>query len=120
MYKDEKSRLYEQSVSAIARQAMKGRAPLEGPVVLVVDAHLPIPKSASKKRQAAMRAGIIRPTKKPDSTNIAKAVEDGMNGIVFKDDSQIVDSHHRKIYSDTPCVVVRVEPIITEKDDAEA
>ena len=32
----------------------------------------------------------IRPTKRPDLDNIAKAVLDALNGLAYQDDSQIV------------------------------
>ncbi len=51
----------------------------------------PIPASKSKKQQAAMLSGAIRPTKKPDGDNIVKIICDALNGIAYRDDSQIVE-----------------------------
>ena len=58
-----------------------------------------------------MDFGIIRPTKKPDLDNIAKAVLDSLNGIAYKDDSQIVSMVVSKKYSNRP----RVEITLKEK-----
>jgi Holliday junction resolvase RusA-like endonuclease len=58
-----------------------------------------MPKSYSKKRIEACLNGSEQPTKKPDASNILKSVEDGMNGVVYKDDSQIVNIHVTKVYS---------------------
>jgi Holliday junction resolvase RusA-like endonuclease len=69
----------------------------------------PVPDSWSAKKRAAALAGDIRPTKKPDLSNIQKALEDGMNAVVFKDDSQITESGgSKKIYGELPCVKVCV------------
>jgi Holliday junction resolvase RusA-like endonuclease len=70
-----------------------------------------MPASASKKKQQSMLHGGIRPTKKPDCDNIAKAVLDALNGIAYYDDSQVVTVTVEKLYSDTP----RVEVEITEE-----
>lgn len=67
-----------------------------------------IPASASKKKRAAMLAGEIRPTKKPDADNILKVVADSLNNVAYRDDAQIVDTQLRKFFSDQP----RVEVII--------
>ena len=41
-----------------------------------------------------------------------KAIKDGLNGVAWKDDSQVcVLRDCRKGYSDTPRVLVTVEPI---------
>ena len=58
-----------------------------------------------------MSFGLISPTKKPDLDNIAKAILDSLNGIAYKDDSQIVSLLISKKYSDRP----RVEIALKEK-----
>ncbi|HHX72161.1 MAG TPA: RusA family crossover junction endodeoxyribonuclease [Clostridiales bacterium] len=80
----------------------------DGPLAMFIEAHYTIPASASKKRQAEMREGKILPTKKPDLDNIAKAIADSLNGIAYKDDSQIVKLHMTKRYAENPCVVVGI------------
>ncbi len=58
----------------------------------------------------AARAGTELHTKRPDLDNVLKAIKDGLNGIVWGDDSQVaVLRECRKGYSDTPRVVVTVE-----------
>ncbi|MDF2537449.1 MAG: Holliday junction resolvase [Herbinix sp.] len=53
----------------------------------------------------------IRPTKKPDIDNIAKVILDALNGIAYKDDTQVVTLEVRKFYKDTPCVIVDIEEV---------
>ena len=100
---------YENLVMMQAMQAMQGRPPVDIDVGLMFVAVFPVPDSWSAKKRAAALAGDIRPTKKPDLSNIQKALEDGMNAVVFKDDSQITESGgSKKIYGETPCVKVCV------------
>ena len=67
-----------------------------------------IPKSASKKKRAAMLAGEIRPTKKPDMDNVVKIIADSLNNLAYYDDTQIVDCQCRKFYSENPRVEVTI------------
>jgi len=53
--------------------------------------------------------GYERPTKKSDIDNYCKAVFDGMNGIVFLDDSQVVSLHSTKVYGTIGMVEVMVK-----------
>ena len=71
-----------------------------------IDAYYAIPKSASKKKKQMMLDGRIRPTKKPDTDNIAKIILDALNGIAYYDDAQVVSLAVRKYYSDNPRVEV--------------
>lgn len=80
----------------------------ETPLDMRIFAFLPIPKSVSKKKRQAMIDKKIRPIKKPDSSNITKIIEDALNGIAYKDDTQIVDSQIRRFYGETPKVVVYI------------
>jgi Holliday junction resolvase RusA-like endonuclease len=80
-------------------QAMGSSEPLETPVTLYLHIRMPIPKSYSKKRIEACLNGSEQPIKKPDASNILKSVEDGLNGVVYKDDSQIINIHVTKVYS---------------------
>lgn len=59
-----------------------------------------VPKSASKKKKAAMLAQDIRPTKKPDFDNIGKIICDSLNLVAYHDDSAVVDAQVRKFYSE--------------------
>lgn len=73
-----------------------------------IKAYYSIPKSVSKKKQAQMLEGIIRPTKKPDMDNVVKIIADSLNKVAYRDDTQIVDCQCRKFYSDKPRVEVRI------------
>jgi Holliday junction resolvase RusA-like endonuclease len=51
---------------------------------------------------------LERPTKKPDLDNLAKSVLDGLNGVVYLDDSQLVSLHITKVYDHSPGVDIMV------------
>jgi Holliday junction resolvase RusA-like endonuclease len=114
-YTPAKTMDYEHKVAVYARQAMAGwvkagnGAMLIGPITVRVYAHLPIPSSWSKKKQADAAKCMISPTSRPDLDNYIKSVLDGMNGIVFHDDAQVVYLCAGKAYSADPRVYVEVE-----------
>ena len=111
VYKDAKSASYENLVKLAAEAAMAGRVPMSGPVRLLLNVRCAPPASASRKVREAMLSGASRPAKKPDLSNITKAVEDGCNGVAFIDDAQIVSLCAAKIYAETPGVDVSIEPL---------
>jgi Holliday junction resolvase RusA-like endonuclease len=108
-YTPEKTRTYETLIKDAAIEAMGSSEPLETPVSLYLYIRVPIPKSCTKKRLEAISNGSEKPIRKPDGSNILKSVEDGMNSVVYKDDSQIVNIHVTKVYSTLPGVDICVK-----------
>jgi Holliday junction resolvase RusA-like endonuclease len=108
-YTPEKTRTYETLIRESAKQAMGESEPLETPVSLYLYIRVPIPASATKKRLQAISGGTEKPIRKPDASNILKSVEDGMNSVIYKDDSQIVNIHVTKVYSSVPGVDICVK-----------
>jgi Holliday junction resolvase RusA-like endonuclease len=108
-YTPEKTRTYETLIKESAKQAMGSSEPLETPVTLYLYIRVCVPKSCTKKRLEAIQNGSEKPIKKPDASNILKSVEDGMNGVVYKDDSQIVNIHVAKVYSSEASVDICVK-----------
>ena len=100
---------YETKVSESAKLAMGTSEPLETPVGAYIYITLPVPASYSKKRTQACLSGEERPTKKSDIDNYCKAIFDGMNGIVFLDDSLVVSLHATKVYGTIGMVEVMVK-----------
>jgi len=110
-YTPKRTRAYEHDVRLLARAA-GGMAPAyEDAVHVDLIAYMPIPKSWPKWKQAAARAGTLRPISKPDLDNIEKAVTDACNSIIYADDSQIVECCKAKRYSDNPHLWVRISSI---------
>lgn len=80
---------------------------LQGPITADVIIKYDIPKSTSKKQKELMLQDEIKPCKKPDIDNILKIIFDSLNGIAYKDDSQIVQVSCRKMYAEEPKVIVK-------------
>lgn len=102
---------YEQLVAHEASMSMRGMPIFEGPVELKLQIFMPIPVSYTKSKKAAARLGKLVPTKKPDLDNVLKAICDAFNGVVWIDDTQVVDCHVSKRFSDNPCVMCQVSAI---------
>lgn len=103
-YTPKKTSDYEAIVALQAKIAMEGRAPIDSACCLSLVFHIPIPKSWSQKKQYSALLGTVLPTSKPDLDNLIKAVKDGLNGIVWADDSQVVRVVAEKKYGDNPKV----------------
>ena len=102
---------YENLIAHAAQQAMAGRPLIDGPVSCAIAIDAPIPASWSKRKQAAALAGELMPTTKPDLDNVVKAIFDGLNNVLWRDDVLVVDLAVRKRYSATPCVRVEVRSL---------
>lgn len=95
----------------VAKQLPENFQPIQGPLSVIFLFSMPIPASASKKRRAAMVAGEIAHTKTPDASNMVKFVEDCLNGILWADDSQIVEISAVKFYGEEPKTTIAVKQI---------
>jgi Holliday junction resolvase RusA-like endonuclease len=101
---------YEGQLAAAAAAAMGSRPPVEGPVTVLLDVHMPMAMSWSRAKKKDAENGNIRPTGRPDLDNFAKML-DALNLIVWNDDSQIVELHVFKRYSLTPQMKICVDAI---------
>ncbi|MGM9630385.1 RusA family crossover junction endodeoxyribonuclease [Butyricicoccus sp.] len=108
----DKTVLYENLV-VTEYQAQMGafRFPDDAQLRMSVWAYYGIPKSTSKRKREAMKAGTIRPTKKPDVDNILKCVADALNGVAYRDDAQIVEVVMEKFYDENPRVDIGIEVV---------
>ena len=61
--------------------------------------------------------GIVKSaTKKPDADNIVKIICDALNGIAYKDDTQVVELEIKKVYGELEKVIVEIEEIYPRKE----
>ena len=104
---------YERRIQSAAKNAMKGMPPLDVSCEVIAVAYIGVPKSYSKKKTILCLAQSLYPQSSPDSDNYLKAACDGLNGIVFTDDSRVWRMVVEKRYSDNP----RLEIIINTKED---
>ena len=86
----------------------KGGELFEGPIKVILQFQMPVPKSFSKKRKQAIMDGDNRHTSRPDLDNLCKAVLDALNGVAFKDDAQISSIRMIKFYSFYPGVRLKI------------
>lgn len=107
---------------AVNARTHKGLKPISSEMGLGIKAYFKIPKSYSKKRKEKCLKGDERPSKKPDSDNIAKIVLDGLNPKMklnhalhraenvqeglYLDDKQVVSLNVEKWYAEEPRVVI--------------
>jgi Holliday junction resolvase RusA-like endonuclease len=110
IYTPAETRAYEKAMGMAAKVAMRGRAPLSGPLRLTVTAFMPVPGSWSWKKRDAALAGVIRPTVKPDWDNLGK-MTDALKGIAWADDTQVVDGRVIKLYDERPRLRIEIVAI---------
>lgn len=103
----DRTKAWEESIQGQALQHRPEKL-FEGALLLTLGFHLMRPKSAPKKRRY--------PDRRPDLDNLTKAVKDALNGVVWRDDAQIVAMLVYKQYGDPP----RVEICVEEADDVQA
>lgn len=85
-----KSAGWKDKVAQVAGEVMAGRPVMEGPVMLGLRFYLLRPKGHVGKRGLRPKAPAFH-TIKPDVLKLARAVEDALSKVVYRDDSQIVD-----------------------------
>lgn len=110
-YTPEKTRTYEGMIRTAAMEALGNKAPFEDPVEFVMRAVFPVPASWSGKKRDRALLGELKPGKKPDLDNIAKAWNDALNGVVYRDDALICRMSLDKRYGPQALVVVTVRPL---------
>lgn len=86
---------WRKAVRAAAKQAMGGSEPRTGPVVCVISFYLLRPKSHPVLSQTWPTAKNVG-----DVDKMLRAVLDAMTGVVFVDDSQVVQETSRKLWAD--------------------
>lgn len=94
---------------AESAQFMYHVEPLTGALGVELWFYRQVQKSISKKERALRLTGAHRPTVKPDVDNFIKSTLDGLNGLLWEDDRQIVDIIAHKYYSDHPRVEIEAE-----------
>lgn len=107
-YTPAKTREFENLVGWAAKRAMCQRPPVASGRALFVQITVSIvpPLSWSKKRRSESFGAFC--SKKPDTDNVAKAILDAMNGIVYEDDAQVVGLIVQKFYAEENEINIKV------------
>lgn len=110
-----KSRPWKAQVADAAAEAMNGRALLDGPLLLELTFWLPRPKGhfgSGRNAQAVRASAPHAPAVKPDLLKLARAVEDAVTGVCYRDDAQITTEILQKAYTTSGArTEVRIVPI---------
>lgn len=85
----------------------------EGAIKLEAIFYMPIPKSYSKKKRVEMEGSWH--IKRPDTDNLMKAVKDGLEGLIYADDSRVSFEIGKKIYSKEPRIEINYQQIRNPK-----
>jgi Holliday junction resolvase RusA-like endonuclease len=108
-YDPKKSREFKAEVKrAIFLELPKGFVPANGQVWVQVDVHKAPPKSFSRVKLYMCEKGVLRPEKKPDWDNYGKGVVDALKGVLWSDDSQVIEGAVGKYYSMRPRIEISV------------
>ena len=110
-YTPKQTKAYEQLVETCGALAMRGRPLLECAVEVKLFIGVSVPASWSKADRVAALEERILPKVKPDVDNVEKAICDGLNGVVWKDDAQVTDVVKCKRYAAKPGVAVWIRPV---------
>ena len=102
------TREYAEAIGWAAREA--GARPRGGACRVSITAGFAIPTSWPLKKKRAACEGRLAHMTTPDVDNILKIVLDGLNGVAYADDSQVVEAACRKHYDgEKEGLEVRVE-----------
>lgn len=112
VFEPKKQRDYRPHIRLAASRAMEGRSPLESALAISATFIFPRPKSHfwTGKRSNILRDDAPRlHVSRPDTSNLVKLIEDALNGVVWRDDSQIaVYERIEKVYGEIPGVRVKI------------
>lgn len=73
--------------------------PLEGPVKLTIRFFVNRPVAHWNSKGKVKPAAPQRPVRRPDLLKLARAIEDSLSGILYVDDSQIVEETLEKVWA---------------------
>lgn len=116
-FTDAKTAAFKDSVAFWCLEAMKREGVVGvvlGPLALTVRAYLPIPASLSAKKRALLDGEPA--SRKPDIDNAVKAVMDGLNGVLYRDDVQVTYLVASKSYAPDARLEVVAEFDVTAED----
>lgn len=94
---------WRQDISITALQAMGEMEPMLGPVMVEATFYFAKPKSTSKK--------VVFKITKPDVDKTLRGLLDGLSGIVFRDDAQVVQCKISKSFRDQEGTHVIVQTV---------
>ena len=114
IHEDPKDTANKHNIQLYAEEAMRRRGymalanPTEKGITVEILCFLRIPRSMSRKKADRALTGEVRPLRKPDLDNVAKAVLDAMNDVVYRDDAEVTRTTVTRYYGVREHLSVRV------------
>ncbi len=108
VYTPAKTKAAEELIRNIAAREYGEEEPVVTAVKLAVSFAMPVPKSWPKQKRFDAFSGEMYPLSHPDLDNMVKTVSDALNGVIYVDDSQIVELRCQKAYMAEPGTYVTV------------
>jgi len=112
-----RGRTYTPAKTAAAEERIRNLVALEfhedpttKPINIMLSFGMEIPKSWTKAKKEDARQGWLPHVSTPDLDNLVKLVTDALNGVVYKDDAQIVRLDAAKLYLPVPATIITVFP----------
>lgn len=93
-YNDKSYTEYKNAIK-LAYISVHGKTQNTNPIMMVLEFFFETPKSWSKKKKEDAKWHISR----PDADNLSKSIKDALNGVAYKDDSQVCFLQVRKQYA---------------------
>lgn len=110
MYDPKKVKDYKALIGKTAGSEYTGE-PLKGDLIVDLTFAVAIQKSITKAERLKRVSNEHRPHMRPDVDNYIKSTLDGLNGVLWDDDAQIVDLNAHKVYDVIPHVDIHVVEI---------
>ena len=117
IYENKKARVFKKLVAHKYCLEYERQLPTEKLLAIDIRFYLPIAQSISANEQLKKRISRLCPDIRPDIANnllysrYDKAIIDALNGLAFKDNSQIIASQTQNIYSDNPHTKIELTEI---------
>ena len=112
IYQPKENVQYQNLVSMAYKEATDMYYTRDKALNIEIHAYFKYPSAITPLQKEMARNGLYACLKHKDLDNIAKNILDGLNGIAYDDDKQIVDLHITKSYDDQE----RVEVVIREEE----
>ena len=113
-YDPPKSKKFKVELAELAREQLTEHPFYAGkhvPIEVHLRFYIPLLKSFNKTKRDKALNGYLRPPTRPDIDNYIKGTLDGLNGIFWEDDGQIVEIQAGKHYSDNPRIEMEIKEI---------
>ncbi|MCI1244484.1 MAG: RusA family crossover junction endodeoxyribonuclease [Bacilli bacterium] len=117
VYTPKKTAAFESYVALAYANECPGEPQFSGPLMVTITARFPLNKSdynskGEPNKHGRMKlSGLEAHVKKPDCDNLAKSILDGLNGVAFADDSQVITLLVMKKYDESPRTSVTIRSL---------